>query len=338
MRKIFRAIERILLLVASGPYVVLKRVWVQLFIIALMFFVGAAVFHHFQGLDWLTALLGSVSTITTIGLYSPNIIIMANPEKILLIIIIVASVGSAASLLQTLISTVTKKEFFMSRLDGVRVSTMSNHIIVMGYSFLGKYVAEKLKDMGMEYVVVTKDEEQAEIARNNGITAMSSPINLVYDALKKAGIARAGSLVATYDDDGDNMLSIMVAKQLNPKIRAITIINERELREGAKAAKADVVIAPSDIIGNILATATASNEIVGAFLPGRFGGKDIAEFTITKEGLHNGAIEQIAPLLLINRGGESFPNKDKDFVLETGDQIYILADHNAIIKLRKLVQ
>jgi len=125
----------------------------------------------------------------------------------------------------------------MSRVDGVRVSTMSNHVIVMGYSFLGKYVAEKLKDMGMEYVVVAKDEEQVEIARNNGITAMSSPINLVYDALKKVGIERASSLVATYDDDGDNMLSIMVAKQLNPKIRAITIINERELREGAKAAR-----------------------------------------------------------------------------------------------------
>ena len=112
----------------------------------------------------------------------------------------------------------------------------------------------------------------------------------------------------------------------------------RELREGAKAAKADVVIAPSDIIGNILATATSSNEIVGAFLPGRFGGKNIAEFTITKEGLNNRDIEQVAPLLLINRAGESFPNKDKDFALETGDQIYVLADHNAIVKMRKLVQ
>jgi len=227
MRKVFRALERIILLIASGPYIVLKRVWVQLLIITLMFFVGAAVFHHFQSLDWLTSLLGSVSTITTIGLYSPNIVTMPNPEKVLLIIIIIASVGSAASLLQTLISTVTRKEFFMSRIDEVRVSTMSNHIIVMGYSFLGKYVAEKLKDMGMEFVVVAKDEEQVEIARNNGMTAMSSPVNLVYDALKKAGIERASSLVATYDDDGDNMLSVMVAKQLNPKIRVITIINER---------------------------------------------------------------------------------------------------------------
>ncbi len=193
MRKIFRALERIILLVASRPYIVLKRVWVQLLIIALMFFVGAAVFHDFQGLDWLTARLGSVSTVTTIGLYSPNIVTMSNPEKILLIIIIVASVGSAASLLQTLISTVTQKEFFMSRADGVRVNTMSNHIIVIGYSFLGKYVAEKLKDMGMEYVVVAKDEEQVKIVRNKRITAMSSPINPGYDALKKAGIERAGS-------------------------------------------------------------------------------------------------------------------------------------------------
>jgi len=233
---------------------------------------------------------------------------------------------------------VTKKEFFMRQIDEIRVSTMSNHIIIMGYNFLGKYVVEKLKEMGTEYIVVAKDDKQAEIAQNAGIVAISSPVNLVYDALKKAGIERASALVATYDDDGDNMLIVMVAKQLNPKIRVVTIINERELREGAKAAKADVVVAPSDIIGNILATATASNEIVGAFLPGRFGGKNIAEFTIINPGLKSGDVEQIAPLLLINRGGESMPNKGKDFVLETGDQIYVLADHNAIMKLRKMIR
>jgi Trk K+ transport system NAD-binding subunit len=303
-----------------------------------MFLFGAAIFNHYQGLNWLTALLGSVSTVTTIGLYAPNINIMPNPEKILLIIVIIASVGSAASLLQSLVSTVTKKEFFMNQIDHIKVGTMSNHIIVMGYSFLGKYVAEKLKDMGMEYVVVAKDEKQVEIAQNQGIVAISSPVNLVYDALKKAGVERASSLVATYDDDGDNMLSVMVSKQLNPNIRAVTIINERELREGAKAANADVVIAPSDIIGNILATATASNEIVGAFLPGRFGGKNIAEFTITKDGLKIETIEQVAPLLLITRNGESFPSRGKDFILEKGDQIYVLADHKSIAKLRSLVK
>jgi voltage-gated potassium channel len=338
MAKVFRTLKRTSLVLAYGPLIILQRIWVQLLIISIMFVFGAAIFNHYQGLNWLTSLLGSVSTITTIGIYSPDIVTMPNPEKILLIIVIIASVGSAASLLQSLVSSVTKKEFFMNQVDRIKLSTMSNHVIVMGYSFLGKYVAEKLKDMGMEYIVVAKDEQQVELARNEGITAMASPVNLVYDALKKAGIERASSVVATYDDDGDNMLIVMVAKQLNPKIRVVTIINERELREGAKAAKADVVVAPSDIIGNILATATASNEIVGAFLPGRFGGKNIAEFTIVKEGSTTGSIEQIAPVLLINRGGESLPNKSSDFVLQPGDQIYVLADHNAIIKLRKIIK
>ena len=338
MVKVFRTLKRTSLVLAYGPLIILQRIWVQLLIISIMFVFGAAIFNHYQGLNWLTSLLGSVSTITTIGIYSPDIVTMPNPEKILLIIVIIASVGSAASLLQSLVSSVTKKEFFMNQVDRIKLSTMSNHVIVMGYSFLGKYVAEKLKDMGMEYIVVAKDEQQVELARNEGITAMASPVNLVYDALKKAGIERASSVVATYDDDGDNMLIVMVAKQLNPKIRVVTIINERELREGAKAAKADVVVAPSDIIGNILATATASNEIVGAFLPGRFGGKNIAEFTIVKEGLTTGSIEQIALVLLINRGGESLPNKSSDFVLQTGDQIYVLADHSAIIKLRKIIK
>lgn len=310
----------------------------QLIVITLMFFFGAAIFKYYEGLDWLTALLGSVSTITTIGLYAPNIIIMPGPEKIFLIIVIIVSVGSAASLVQTLVSTITSKEFIVNEIDAIKVSTMSNHIIVIGYSFLGKYVAEKLKDMGVEYVVVTKDEEQVQIARNKGIVAISTPVNLAYEALKKAGVERASALVATYDDDGDNMLTVMVAKQLNPNIRIVTIVNEREVAEGAKVAKADVVIAPSDIIGHLLAAATASDEIVGAFLPGRFNGKSIAEFTIEKGGMKSGMLEKVAPVLLINRGGELFSSGGKDFVLEKGDKVYLLADHKSITKLRALLR
>jgi voltage-gated potassium channel len=338
MAKILRTFERLLSVSAYGPYFLLKRIWIQLIVIALMFFFGAAVFKYYEGLDWLTALLGSVSTITTIGLYAPNIVTMPGAEKILLIIVIIVSVGSAASLVQTLVSTITRKEFLMNEIDAIKVSTMNSHIIVMGYSFLGKYVAEKLKDMGVEFVVVAKDEEQVQIARSKGIIAISTPVNMAYESLKKAGVERAAALVATYDDDGDNMLIVMVAKQFNPNIRIVTIVNERELSEGAKIAKADVVIAPSDIIGHMLAAATASNEIVGAFLPGRFGGKSIAEFVIEKNGLKSEILEQVAPVLMINRGGEIFSSRGKDYVLEKGDKVYVLADHKSIARLRVLVR
>jgi voltage-gated potassium channel len=333
-----RTLKRLLGASVYGPYLLLRRIWVQLLLIAVMFFFGAAIFRHYQGLDLLTALLGSVSTVTTIGLYAPNIVSMTNTEKIFLIIVIIVSVGSAASLVQALVTSITRKEFFMQQLDEIKVSAMSDHIIVMGYSFLGKYVAEKLKDMGVEYVVVTRDDEQTQIARSRGITAISAPVARSFDSLRKAGVERANSIVTTYDDDGDNMLTVMVAKQINPKIRIVTIVNERELSEGAKVAHADVVIAPSDIIGHILAAATASNEIVGAFLPGRLGGQSIAEFEIHKSGLKSGNLEKVAPVLLINREGELFSSGGKDFPLEKGDKVYLLADNRLIKKLRVLVQ
>lgn len=333
-----RTLKRIIGISVYGPYLLMKNIWVQLLIIIIMFFLGAAIFRYYEGLDWLTALLGSVSTITTIGLYSPNIVTMPNAEKILLIIVIIVSVGSAASLIQSLVSSITRKEFFMEQLDEIKVSTMNNHIIVTGYSFLGKYVAEKLKDMGVEHVVVTKDTEQTQIARSQGIVAITAPVASSFDGLRKAGVERARALVSTYDDDGDNMLTVMVAKQINPKIRVVTIVNEKELREGAKVAHADMVIAPSDIIGHILATATASNEIVGAFLPGRLDGKSIAEFEIKKSGLKSGNLEKVAPVLLVSRGGELFSSGGKDFPLEKGDKVYVLADHKLITKLRVLIQ
>jgi len=108
-----------------------------------MFFVGrGGNFTIFQGLDWLTALLGSVSTVTTIGLILRISSRWPTRKKILLIIIIVASVGSAASFTANPDFGVTKKEFFMSRLEWSAGQYDNNHIIVMGYSFLGKYVGK----------------------------------------------------------------------------------------------------------------------------------------------------------------------------------------------------
>ena len=73
-----RTLKRLLGASIYGPYLLMRRIWVQLLLIAIMFFLGAAIFRYYQGLDWLTALLGSVSTVTTIGLYAPNIISMPN--------------------------------------------------------------------------------------------------------------------------------------------------------------------------------------------------------------------------------------------------------------------
>ena len=81
---------------------------------------------------------------------------------------------------------------------------------------------------------------------------------------------------------------------------------------------------------------TAANFVKGEIRRQRREQEAYMRSTLTEP--NSPAWEQIAPLLLIHRGETSIPNKDKDLILEPGDQIYVLAGHNAIIKLRKMIR
>ncbi|HZW58331.1 MAG TPA: NAD-binding protein [Nitrososphaerales archaeon] len=81
------------------------------------------------------------------------------------------------------------------------VSNMQNHIIVMGYKFVGIYVVEKLKEMKLEYVVLVRDETELPSLHRLGIPAIGAPVARSYQALKSAGASRASSIICTFDDD-----------------------------------------------------------------------------------------------------------------------------------------
>jgi voltage-gated potassium channel len=321
-------------LLRYGPYLLIRHIWIQLSVLAAMFFACAFVFQHYQGLDWLSALLGSVSTITTIGIYAPNISAMPGNEKIFLIIIFIVSVGAAASLVQGIVTSVLRRELFVEEMDEIKAKDLKGHVIIMGYSFLGKYVSARLRELGLTSIVIAKDEGQARLARKGGNVALDAPVTHSFDVLKQAGIQNAVAFVATYDDDGDNLLAVMAAKRLNPYIRAVTIVNENELMDEAKAAQADVVIAPSDIIGHILAVSAISKEVAGVFTSDRMRGKEIAEFEIEREGLKRADLEKICPVLLIIREGNLLSDVSKEFLIKKGDIVYTLTDHESLVAFR----
>jgi hypothetical protein len=85
-----------------APAVFLKATYRQLAILVGMFDMGAAIFSYYEHLPALASLLASVSTITTIGLYVPhggNFHTINKTEEALLVVMIIVSVGAAASLL-----------------------------------------------------------------------------------------------------------------------------------------------------------------------------------------------------------------------------------------------
>ncbi len=317
------------------PYYIVKAIWIQLSVLASMFVLGASIFAYYQGLDPLTAFLAAVSTITTIGIYAPNIVTMPVLEKVLLIVGIIVSVGSAASLLQATFAVAMKRELLAEALVTRKIKRMKDHVIVVGYKFLGKYVVEGLKSIGSEFVVIAKDNDQLETLRKDGIEAVGGPTTHIYETLKKAGVERASHLISTFDDDGDNMLTILTAKKLNKNIHAVSIINDKELLESAKAAGSDTVAPIYDMIGQMLASSTISNEVAGIVLSEKLKSKYVVGFEITSQGLKYGDIDKGDPILLVYRNTELIHNLTADFGLQKGDFVYVLADNQTAASFKK---
>ncbi|MEM0120830.1 MAG: NAD-binding protein [Thermoprotei archaeon] len=216
------------------------------------------------------------------------------------------------------------------------VSKMRGHIIVMGYKFLGMYVVERLREMGLEFVVLVRDESQLPGLHKEGIPAMGSPIARSYQALVRAGADRASAIICTFDDDGDNLLTILNAKKINPRIRAITIVNDDELYEAAVSSGADVVIAPYELAGQILAMSTVSRGVSAVFVKGNMKNRFVAELAVDNENVaikFSELCKLASVIMVLDREGKLLPNPPDDYVVKTGDTIYVLTERGELLEL-----
>ncbi|MGH2638066.1 MAG: NAD-binding protein, partial [Rhabdochlamydiaceae bacterium] len=211
---------------------------------------------------------------------------------------------------------------------------LENHVIVMGYDLLGVYVVDKLKEMGLSYVVIVRDESRLPDLLKSHVTALATPMAKSFETLKTAGASKASAIIATFDDDGDNLLSILNAKKINPNSRAIIVINDRDMVEAASASGAEVVLTPYELTGQLLALSTVSKRTSALFVKGSFKENHISEFVIDGDGKATYRdLSKIAPILMVSRKGATTVNPKEEFGIERGDIIYTLTDTSSLIAL-----
>ena len=268
-----------------APLVLARAVYKQLIVLAVMFASGAAVFSYYEGLHPLDAFLASVSTITTIGLYVPNggnFATLNETEAGLLIVLIIVSVGAAASLLQGTVSSVVNGDLARGAAERSLIKRMKGHVIVFGYAHLGRYVADKLGELGFDCVVVTRDPAIYEALTKKKVLAVLEQENRPIVTLKEASIENASTLIAAHEKDTDNMLAILSARRLRPDIRIISVVHDDQLIDTAKNAGADVVIPSSVSVGHLLALSATTKDLVGIVFSERVGTREIAQFSVFK--------------------------------------------------------
>jgi voltage-gated potassium channel len=316
------------------PIVFLRTVYRQLIVLGVMFFTGAEIFAYYGKLPPLAALLASVSTITTIGLYVPNggnFATLNQTEAILLIIMIIISVGTGASILQATVGAFINGALAREKVEQRLLERLKDHVIIFGYSHLGKYVIEKLEELGFEYVVITVDAQLYSWLLKNSTLAVLQHESRPIEALKQAGIDRAGMLIVSHQDDPQNMMITLSARRLRPDMRIVSVVHDSDLIDAMKGSGADIVIPSSVTIGHLLALSAATKDLVGIVFSEETGTKEIARFTVFKPSKLIGKslqdVSKLATVIGVVRASEVVKNLfDPTFRVAEGDTILVLGD------------
>jgi voltage-gated potassium channel len=252
-------------------------------------------------------------------------------EAVLLILLIIISVGAGASILQNTVNTVVNGELTRSATAKRLITRLKDHVIIVGYSHLGRYVSDKLGEMEYDYVVITRDKlvHDELLAKERLVVLEHSGRTM--EVLEEAGIARASVVIVAHNEDSDNMLFILAARKLRPDIRIVSVIHNDALVEAAKSAGASNVIPSSVTVGHLLALSAVTEDLVGVVFSEKIGTKEIAEFSVFRtspligKGLQT--VSQAAAVIGVIRGGEVISNLfAADFRIREGDTLLVFGD------------
>jgi voltage-gated potassium channel len=201
-----------------------------------------------SGLDFRNSVASATSVITQIYIgdqpYGALIFILSFISKILIIYIVYV-------LILLFNEGVFKKSIEEGRIMK-NIHNLKDHYIICGGGRVGGRVAEDLAKAKKPFVIIDRDIEKVESFNKRKMLAMGESA-LEDSSLQEAGIAKAKVLISCIDNDGDNILQIIVAKKLNPKIKIISRASHEKLIPMMKNVGADEVIIPEVIGGQKIA-------------------------------------------------------------------------------------
>jgi voltage-gated potassium channel len=139
----------------------------------------------------------------------------------------------------------------LGRMTETQLDLLENHILVLGYGDLTEPILEELAGKA-RYVILTKDAEQARLLSDRDLDVFTADPSDV-DSLERARVDTARAVVVATNNDAEDALAILTARQLNPDIRIVAAASNRENVEKLKRAGADTVISPTTLGGHLMA-------------------------------------------------------------------------------------
>lgn len=135
-----------------------------------------------------------------------------------------------------------------------RIEDLAGHYIVCGGGETGRHVVAELQETGRPFVLLELGGDRLAKYKETGDILCIQADATEDDVLLAAGIERAVGLISSLPADKDNLLLVITARQLNPKLRIISRCIDLDNRKKLLKAGADSVVSPNMIGGMRMAS------------------------------------------------------------------------------------
>ena len=238
------------------------RLQKAIFLTLIVLCIGVSGYALLFDYSFVDALYMSIITFTTVGYGEVHP--FGAEEKIFTIILIFISLGTFGYMVSTLSEYLISGQFF-HRLKQKKVQKiiedLEGHTIVCGFGRNGKQALVKLQEYNKPVVVVEKKKEVIQFLDEQNILNIEGDATSD-EALIRAGIHNAKSLITALPSDADNLFVVLSTNQLNKDCKIISRASKESSQHKLKLAGAENVIMPDKLGGDHMASLVVTPDVI----------------------------------------------------------------------------
>jgi len=242
--------------------VVRTKLYISILLLTAVLIIGVVGFIIISDETFIDSLYMTIITMSTVGfgtLHELN-----QTEKLFTIILIILSIGVYGYSVTALTEYLANDNFFQRlkyKKMHQKIQKLRNHTVVCGYGRNGRQAVVKLKKFNMPCVVIEKNKEILEELDRNNILYIDGDAT-GEEALEKAALQNAKSLITALPSDADNLFVVLSARQLNKDFTIISRASYESSRKKLMIAGATNIILPDQIGGDHMASLVVTPDLI----------------------------------------------------------------------------
>jgi voltage-gated potassium channel len=244
---------------------VLHRLAPLLTVFAAVYVGTAVLFYWFEGGSYtlFSSFYWGLVTLSTVG-YG-DIVPTNTPARLVTMVALLIQIFLLGYLISVIATVVTSEQ--QKRVLGLLGTDLKGHIVVLGYSAVGRAAVRELLAQSQKVAVVAQTAEEVANIRS---LAGEDVLYVTYgppgerDILSRANVSMAHSVIVCTNDDATNMIAALNVRALAPSVRVVVSVARPELRDTLRAAGVTYVASPSDMGGRLCASAAFEPEVADA--------------------------------------------------------------------------